>query len=202
MGGSVDREGVSPIGDEGGRSGRRRAVALVAALVVAVASYAAWGLVGLASPLGTDEGPLGVAYRYVGLPGWLIFLSYAGVRVVRDLRSPRPAGRRALGVVLLLLIAATAFMFVVRPLLDVPYLFDPAVVELHDVRAESLEGELGATYYLTGEDGRGRTWWFRVNPSTYRSWDPELTTATLTGLPNTQVTLSIDSAPSQPGEAL
>lgn len=185
-------ESASPIVDDEGRRHRGRAIMMIVGLVVAAVSYALWCLIGLLFLSSTEEGLVGVAYRYVGLPAWLIVLSLASVKIVGWMRLPRNRRQRPLAVVLLVLVIGAAVMFVAQPLLDVPYLFNPVVVELHDVEAVEYVGEQRAYHHLRGTDATGRFWVFRINPETYSSWDEGRTTVTVTGLPNTQVTLSID----------
>ena len=101
-------------------------------------------------------------------------------------------GRWALAAAFYLALWQLAAILVGQPLLDVPYLFDPVRVELHDVETRDVSGESGATYYLSGVDEAGKEWEFRINSDTFLSWDRGRTTATVTGLPNTQVTLAIE----------
>ena len=101
-------------------------------------------------------------------------------------------GERIFGAVIIALMVCTCYVFVGQPLLDIPYLFDPVCVELHDVETRDVRGESGATYYLSGVDESGKEWEFRINSDTFLSWDRGRTTATVTGLPNTQVTLAIE----------
>ena len=177
------------------RDRRRRclAIALIVIVPLAVVSYVAWGLIGLFALGRTDEGPIAVAYRLVGVPAWLAIFSFGVVAIVRQLcgRS-KSVGERVCGAVFIALIAATCFVFVGQPLLDVPYLFSPVCVELSDVDVRRVDGSDTTTYYLSGFDDAGKKWEFRINRDTYYDWDRDRTTATVTGLPNTQVTLSIE----------
>lgn len=183
---------VTPIVSDESRRGRRRIIMLIALAAVVVVSYTLWGLMGLLYLSNTEEGLVGIMYRYVGLPAWLIILPVGTVKIVRWMRSPRAERQRPLGVVIIVLMVAAALMFVAKPLLDVPYLFNPAVVELHDVEAVESTGNDRTYYSLRGTDETGKPWTFRINHDTYRAWDEDRTTATITGLPRTQVTLSID----------
>lgn len=183
----------SPV--ESARDRRRRylAIALIVIVPLAVVSYVVWGLIGLFTLGKTDEGPIAVAYRLVGVPGWLAIFSFGVVAVARQLRDDfKDVGERIFGAVIIALMVVTCYVFVGQPLLDVPYLFDPVRVELHDVETRSVSGESGATYYLSGVDEAGKEWEFRINSDTFLSWDRDRTTATVTGLPNTQVTLAIE----------
>ena len=183
----------SPV--ESARDRRRRylAIAIFVLVPLAVISYVAWGLIGLFALGKTDEGPVAVAYRLVGVPAWLVIFSYGVVEVVRQLREDyKGVGERIFGAVIVALIAFACYAFVGQPLLDIPYLFNPVHVELHDVETRSVSGESGATYYLSGVDEAGKEWEFRINSDTFLSWDRDRTTATVTGLPNTQVTLAIE----------
>lgn len=60
-------ESASPIVDDEGRRRRGRAIMMIVGLVVAAVSYALWCLIGLLFLSSTEEGLVGVAYRYVGL---------------------------------------------------------------------------------------------------------------------------------------
>lgn len=183
----------SPV--ESARDRRRRylAIALIVIVPLAVVSYVVWGLIGLFTLGKTDEGPIAVVYRLVGVPGWLAIFSFGVVAVARQLRDDfKGVGERIFGAVIIALMVVTCYVFVGQPLLDVPYLFDPVHVELHDVETRSVSGESGATYYLSGVDEAGKEWEFRINSDTFLSWDRDRTTATVTGLPNTQVTLAIE----------
>lgn len=183
----------SPV--ESARDRRRRylAIALIVIVPLAVVSYVVWGLIGLFTLGKTDEGPIAVVYRLVGVPGWLAIFSFGVVAVARQLRDDfKGVGERIFGAVIIALMVVTCYVFVGQPLLDVPYLFDPVRVELHDVETRSVSGESGATYYLSGVDEAGKEWEFRINSDTFLSWDRDRTTATVTGLPNTQVTLAIE----------
>lgn len=183
----------SPV--ESARDRRRRylAIALIVLVPLAVVSYVAWGLIGLFTLGKTDEGPIAVAYRLVGVPGWLAIFSFGVVAVARQLRDDfKGVGERIFGAVIIALMVCTCYVFVGQPLLDIPYLFDPVRVELHDVETRDVSGESGATYYLSGVDESGKEWEFRINSDAFLSWDRGRTTATVTGLPNTQVTLAIE----------
>lgn len=188
-------EGADESPVETGRDRRRRylVIALVVIVPLAVVSYVAWGLIGLFTLGKTDEGAIAVAYRLVGVPGWLAIFAFGVVAVARQLLGPsKSAGERVCGVVIIGLIAATCYAFVGQPLLDIPYLFSPVHVELHDVDVRGADGLDTVTYYLRGFDDAGKKWEFRINSDTYHSWDRDRATATVTGLPNTQVTLSIE----------
>ena len=166
---------------------------MIVIVPLAVVSYVAWGLIGLFTLGKTDEGPIAVVYRLVGVPGWLAIFSFGVVAVARQLRDDfKGVGERIFGAVIIALMVVTCYVFVGQPLLDVPYLFDPVRVELHDVETRDVSGESGATYYLRGVDEAGKEWEFRINSDTFLSWDRGRTTATVTGLPNTQVTLAIE----------
>ncbi|MDO4428261.1 MAG: hypothetical protein Q4B91_01955 [Atopobiaceae bacterium] len=183
----------SPV--ESSRDRRRRylAIALVVIVPLAVVSYVAWGLIGLFALGKTDEGPIAVVYRLVGVPGWLAIFSFGVVAVARQLRDDfKGVGERIFGAVIIALTVVTCYVFVGQPLLDVPYLFSPVCVELRDIDVRCVDGSDTTKYYLSGFDDAGAKWEFRINRDTYYDWDRGRTTATVTGLPNTQVTLAIE----------
>ena len=183
----------SPVETYRDRRRRYLAIALIVIVPLAVVSYVAWGLIGLFALGRTDEGPIAVAYRLVGVPAWLAIFSFGVVAVVRQLREDfKRAGERVFGAIIVVLMVATCYVFVGQPLLDVPYLFSPVCVELSDVDVRRVDGSDTTTYYLSGFDDAGKKWEFRINRDTYYDWDRDRATATVTGLPNTQVTLSIE----------
>ena len=183
----------SPVESARDRRRRHLAIALIVIVPLAVISYVAWGLIGLFALGKTDEGPIAVAYRLVGVPGWLAIFSFGIVAVVRKLRKDfKRAGERICGAIIIALMVVTCYVFVGQPLLDVPYLFSPVCVELRDVDVRRVGGSDTTTYYLGGFDDAGAKWEFRINRDTYYDWDRDRTTATVTGLPNTQVTLNIE----------
>ena len=185
-------EGGAPIESARGRRGRLMAIAVIAVFCVGVVSYLVWCLIGLVTLGNTDEGAIAVAYRLVGVPALGLALAAAIVGLVDALLHPRGLKERVVAAILVVLAGMAFWMFAVTPLLDVPYLLEPVRVELHDVSTRCFDGEQSATYYLDGVDDAGKKWEFRINGGTYYGWDPARTTATVTGLPHTQVTLSIE----------
>ena len=183
----------SPVETYRDRRRRYLAIALIVIVPLAVVSYVAWGLIELFALGRTDEGPIAVAYRLVGVPAWLAIFSFGVVAIVRQLcgRS-KSVGERISGVIIVALMVVTCCVFVGQPLLDVPYLFSPVCVELRDVDVRRVGGSDTTAYYLSGFDDAGKKWEFRINRDTYYDWDRDRATATVTGLPNTQVTLSIE----------
>lgn len=188
----MEDDNVSPVESGEQRRLRHLVIGGVVVCAVAIVCYVVWGLIELLTLGNTDEGPVAVAYRLVGVPAWLVMLGGSIVWLVSAACEKRGAGQRVVAAVLVALMALACYLFAVQPLLDVPYLLDPVRVELRDVEVEEREGTDTANHYLTGVDDAGREWEFRINYGTYRSWDPARTTATVIGLPNTQVTLSIE----------
>ena len=98
----------SPV--ESARDRRRRylAIALIVIVPLAVVSYVVWGLIGLFTLGKTDEGPIAVVYRLVGVPGWLAIFSFGVVAVARQLRDDfKGVGERIFGAVIIALTSST-----------------------------------------------------------------------------------------------
>ena len=187
-----DREGESPVESAEFIRRRRLVIAVMAIAALAVVCYVLWCLIGLLTLGNTDEGPVAVIYRLVGAPAWLAILGGSIIWLVSAVRGESGAGQRVVAAVLVVLMALACYLFAVQPLLDVPYLLDPVRVELHDVEVVEREGSETVSHYLTGVDDTGREWEFRINFGTYEGWNPGRTTARVTGLPNTRVTLGIE----------
>lgn len=183
----------SPVETARDRWRRYLVIGLIILVPLALVSYVAWGLIGLFALGKTDEGPIAVVYRLVGVPAWLAIFSFGVVTMVQKMREDlKGLGERVFAAIIVVLMVLTCYAFVGQPLLDIPYLFNPVRVELHDVDVRDASGYETVRYYLSGVDQAGKEWKFRINGDTYLNWNRDRTTATVTGLPNTQVTLAIE----------
>lgn len=182
----------TPVEDAGRRRFRRLLIVggiLVAACMV---GYVVWAIMGIVFVGRTDEGVIGIVYRLMGIPVFLLALSLGIVITAMTAASEQGVKPKLLAAGLIALMVFAFYLLVGQPLMDVPYLFDPVVVELDDVRTRRTDSSDDVSYYLEGVDHEGRAWSFRINPATYYDWEPARTSATVIGLPNTGVTLAID----------
>lgn len=85
-----------------------------------------------------------------------------------------------------------AWRFVLCPVLDIPCLASPAVVELSDVEVYSDAGEFGVYYRLRGEDASGARHVFTIDEAFHDSWDPADDDATVTYLPHSRTVLAVE----------
>ena len=187
-----ESEEGSPVESGAPRRSREIAIALIVIFIISVVSYFAWCLIGLLTLGNTEEGVVAIIYRFIGLPAWLSVSVVTVVMLVKAIRDAESVVQRLIAALFMVATAGVFYLFVGTTVLDVPYLFDPVRVSLHDVTTRVYDGESDVYYYLEGTDEAGRDWEFRINSDTYNDWDPERTTATVTGLPNTKVTLGIE----------
>lgn len=85
-----------------------------------------------------------------------------------------------------------AWRFVLCPVLDIPHLASPAVVELTDVEVYGDPGEFGVDYRLKGEDASGARFVFTVDEGFHDAWDPADDDATVTYLPHSRTVLAVE----------
>ena len=78
------------------------------------------------------------------------------------------------------------------PVLDIPHLASPAVVELTDVEVYSDPGEFGVSFRLKGEDASGTRFVFTVDGGSHDAWDPADDDATVTYLPHSRTVLAVE----------
>ena len=134
-----------------------------------------------------------VVFAALGLGGigGLIY----GKEVDKDASTlPRRLGHGCAGVFLLGLAALVLWVGLILPLVDLPLLLDPPTIELLDpVATETVGDEGGSTYYIEGEDRDGVTHRFQVDrASMERLRDHPQACIGITGLPETQLVISID----------
>lgn len=182
----------TPVEDAGRRRFRRLLIVGGVLVVACMVGYVVWAILGIVFVGRTDEGVIGVVHRLMGVPVFLLALGLGIVITAMTAASEQGVKPKLLAAGLIALMVFAFYLLVGQPLMDVPYLFDPVVVELDDVRTRRTDSSDDVSYYLEGVDQEGRAWSFRINPATYYDWDPACTSATVTGLPNTGVTLAID----------
>ena len=182
----------SPVESGEARRARRIAIALIVVFIISVVSYFAWCLISLLTLGNTEEGAVAVIHRFIGLPAWLSVSVVIVAMLVKAIRDAESVVQRLIAALFMAAAAGIFYLFAGTMVLDVPYLLDPVRVSLHDVTTRVYDGESDVYYYLEGVDGTGKEWEFRINGDTYNEWNGDRTTATVTGLPNTQVTLSIE----------
>lgn len=85
-----------------------------------------------------------------------------------------------------------AWRFVLCPVLDIPHLASPAVVELTDAEVYGDPGEFGVSYRLKGEDASGTRFVFTVDEGFHDAWDPADDDATVTYLPHSRTVLAVE----------
>lgn len=182
----------TPVEDAGRRRFRRLLIVGGVLVVACIVGYVVWAIMGIVFVGRTDEGMIGVVHRLMGVPVFLLALGLGIAVTAMTAASEQGVKPKLLAAGLIALMVFAFYLLVGQPLMDVPYLFDPVVVELDDVRTKRTDSSEDVSYYLEGVDHEGRAWSFRINPATYYDWDPARTSATVTGLPNTGVTLAID----------
>ncbi|WP_144744038.1 hypothetical protein [Enorma burkinafasonensis] len=106
---------------------------------------------------------------------------------VMDVRQPVKRALAAIGI-----LGCLAWRFVLCPILDIPRLASPAVVELRDVEVYSDPGEFGVDYRLKGEDASGARFVFTVDEGFHDAWDPADDDATVTYLPYSRTVLAVE----------
>lgn len=181
----------TPVEDAGRRRFRRLLIVGGILVVACMVGYMVWAIMGIVFVGRTDEGAIGVVHRLMGVPVFLVALGLGIAVTAMTAASEQDVKPKLLAAGLIALMVFAFYLLVGQPLMDVPYLFDPIVVELDDVRTRRTDSSEDVSYYLEGVDQEGRAWSFRINPATYYDWDPARTSATVTGLPNTGVTLAI-----------
>lgn len=181
----------TPVEDAGRRRFRRLLIVGGILVVACMVGYVVWAIMGIVFVGRTDEGMIGVVHRLMGVPVFLVALGLGIAVTAMTAASEQGVKPKLLAAGLIALMVFVFYLLVGQPLMDVPYLFDPVVVELDDVRTRCTDSSEDVSYYLEGVDQEGRAWSFRINPATYYDWDPARTSATVTGLPNTGVTLAI-----------
>lgn len=182
----------TPVEDAGRRRFRRLLIVGGVLVVACIVGYVVWAIMGIVFVGRTDEGVIGVVHRLMGVPVFLLALGMGIAVTAMTAASEQGVKPKLLAAGLIALMVFAFYLLVGQPLMDVPYLFDPVVVELDDVRTRRTDSSDDVSYYLEGVDHEGRAWSFRINSATYYDWDPARTTVTVTGLPNTGVTFSID----------
>lgn len=136
----------------------------------------------------------------MGIPGvvssYLVGLLFAAViallarPVSKDIREIEHPVKRVLSGCLAIGIAvALVWVFVVNPLLDIPHLMAPSVIELTNVR---VDWEDSGYYQLEGDDAEGRPCVFTIDRSFYDAWNRDDRDATVTYLPHSRTVLSVD----------
>ena len=109
---------------------------------------------------------------------------------VMDVRQPV---KRALAALVAIgILGWLAWRFVLCPVLDIPHLASPAVVELTDVEVYSDPGEFGVSYRLKGEDASGTRFVFTVDGGFHDAWEPADDDATVTYLPHSRTVLAVE----------
>lgn len=136
----------------------------------------------------------------MGIPGvvssYLVGLLFAAViallarPVSKDIREIEHPVKRVLSGCLAIGIAvALVWVFVVNPLLDIPHLMAPSVIELTNVR---VDWEDSGYYQLEGDDAEGRPCVFTIDRSFYDAWNRDDCDATVTYLPHSRTVLSVE----------
>lgn len=136
----------------------------------------------------------------MGIPGvvssYLVGLLFAVViallvrPVSKDIREIKHPAKRVLSGCLAIGIAvALVWVFVVNPLLDIPHLTVPSVIELTNVR---VDWEDSGYYQLEGDDAEGRPCVFTIDRSFYDAWNRDDRDATVTYLPHSRTVLSVE----------
>lgn len=108
---------------------------------------------------------------------------------VMDVRHPVKRALAALAAIGIL--GWLAWRFVLCPVLDIPRLASPAVVELRDVEVYSDPGEFGVSYRIKGEDASGTRFVFTVDEGFHDAWGPADDDATVTYLPHSRTVLAV-----------
>lgn len=136
----------------------------------------------------------------MGIPGvvssYLVGLLFAVViallvrPVSKDIREIKHPAKRVLSGCLAIGIAvALVWVFVVNPLLDIPHLTAPSVIELTNAR---VDWEDSGYYQLEGDDAEGRPCVFTIDRSFYDAWNRDDRDATVTYLPHSRTVLSVE----------
>lgn len=158
---------------------------LVGALAVAAL---AWLLLRMSGRF--TMGIPGVVSSYlVGLL-FVVVIALLARPVSEDVRKVEHPVKRVLSGCLAFGIAvALIWVFVVNPLLDIPYLASPSSIELVNVR---VDWEDSGYYQLEGDDVEGRPYAFTIDRSFYDAWNRSDREATVTYLPHSRTVLSVD----------
>ena len=85
-----------------------------------------------------------------------------------------------------------AWIFVVNPILDIPYLASPSTVELEDVSFGSENVNDSVFFKFSGTDAEGRELTFDIDRGFADTWDPADGDAIVTYLPHSETVLSIE----------
>ena len=110
--------------------------------------------------------------------------------VSKDIREIKHPAKRVLSGCLAIGIAvALVWVFVVNPLLDIPHLTAPSVIELTNAR---VDWEDSGYYQLEGDDAEGRPCVFTIDRSFYDAWNRDDRDATVTFLPHSRTVLSVE----------
>lgn len=156
-----------------------RKIVVTAAVVIFLVSLVL-SLLGAALP-GEQQEQV-VRELYWSLPFYLclcliLVLVAAASFGLAAVRKKAPARQRVgMGVLGLFLLGLAAFCLwysVVNPLLDLPYVKDPAVIQLKNVYFErstgynSHSGIIQDSYYLTGETSQGQEYRFPINQADF-----------------------------------
>ncbi len=109
-----------------------------------------------------------------------------GIMTAEKLRTKLLAGAAALAATVVLI-----WIFVVNPILDIPYLSSPNVIELEDVSFTSDNVNDSVFYEIEGYDAEGNLRTFNVDRGFGDAWNPSDRDALVTYLPHSETVLSI-----------
>lgn len=109
-----------------------------------------------------------------------------GIVTAAKLRTKLLAGAAAVAVT-----AALALIFIVNPILDIPYLGSPSVIKLEDVSFTSDSVNDSVFYEIEGYDAEGNLRTFNVDRGFGDAWNPSDRDALVTYLPHSETVLSI-----------
>lgn len=138
-------------------------------------------------------GTAGVVAMYLSAVCCCLLIAFLAVPVVGGIiTAERLWTKLVASVVALAVTAVLAWIFIVNPILDIPYLSSPSTIELENVSFGSENVNDSVFFSIVGTDTGGRERSFDVDRGFAETWDPADDDATVTYLPHSETVLSIE----------